>query len=123
MYREEPASRHLLSALAGSFSFPFPSARSSAPFTVRVFASLRVPGPGTFTVSFAVPFLLFFFTLPKLNERSASTATPDETKRTLKRKGKAKVTAKVTYTPDGGNPNIVANTDTQTVKLIKHRRE
>ena len=42
-----------------------------------------------------------------------------ETKNTLKRKGKAKVEATVTYTPQNGDPAIVANTDTKTVKLIK----
>jgi hypothetical protein len=37
----------------------------------------------------------------------------------LKGKGKAKVKAEVTYTPTGGNPTIVGNTDATTVKLIK----
>jgi virginiamycin B lyase len=37
----------------------------------------------------------------------------------LKRRGKAKVEAEVTYTPDGGDPNIVANTDTKRVKLVR----
>jgi hypothetical protein len=40
-------------------------------------------------------------------------------KRKLKAKGKAKVKAEVTYTPRGGNPTVVGNTDTKTVKLIK----
>jgi hypothetical protein len=42
-----------------------------------------------------------------------------EAKQRLKRKGKVKVTAEVTYTPQGTNPTIVGNTDTKTVKLIK----
>jgi virginiamycin B lyase len=37
----------------------------------------------------------------------------------LDRKGKAKVEAEVTYTPTGGNPTIVGNTDATTVKLVK----
>jgi hypothetical protein len=36
-----------------------------------------------------------------------------------KAKGKAKVKAKVTYRPKGGDPTIVGNTDTKTVKLVK----
>src|SRR4051794_6142946 len=35
--------------------------------TTRFPARVRVPGPGTFTVSLAVPFFLFRFSLPKLN--------------------------------------------------------
>ena len=31
----------------------------------------------------------------------------------------AKVKAEVTYTPTGGDPTIVGNTDTKTVKLVK----
>jgi hypothetical protein len=42
-----------------------------------------------------------------------------ETNKSLKRKGKAKVKAEVTYTPTGVNPTIVGNTDTKKVKLIK----
>jgi Low-density lipoprotein receptor repeat class B len=42
-----------------------------------------------------------------------------ETKKTLNRKGKAKVKAEVTYTPAGDNPTIVGNTDTKSVKLVK----
>jgi hypothetical protein len=42
-----------------------------------------------------------------------------ETKKKLKRKGKAKVRAEVTYTPTGGDPNVVASTLTKTVKLVK----
>jgi Zn ribbon nucleic-acid-binding protein len=37
----------------------------------------------------------------------------------LKAKGKANVKAKVTYTPRGGDPNIVASTDTKVLRLIK----
>jgi hypothetical protein len=44
-----------------------------------------------------------------------------ETKKTLKGEGRAKVTAKVTYTPQGGNPTIVENTDTKKIKLIKRQ--
>jgi hypothetical protein len=40
-------------------------------------------------------------------------------KQKLNRKGKAKVKAEVTYTPTGGNPTIVGNTDTKPVKLVK----
>jgi hypothetical protein len=40
-------------------------------------------------------------------------------KQKLNRKGKAKVKAEVTYSPQGGHPNIVGNTDTKTVKLVK----
>jgi len=36
----------------------------------------------------------------------------------LNRKGKAKVKAEVAYSPRGGDPTIVANTDTATVKLV-----
>jgi hypothetical protein len=42
-----------------------------------------------------------------------------EKKKTLQRKGKAKVKAEVTYTPTSRDPTIVANTDTKTVKLVK----
>jgi virginiamycin B lyase len=42
-----------------------------------------------------------------------------ETKKTLNRKGKAKVKAEVIYTPTGRDPTVVANTDTKTVKLVK----
>jgi hypothetical protein len=37
----------------------------------------------------------------------------------LNRKGKATVKAEVTYTPRGGDPTVVGDTDTKTVKLIK----
>jgi hypothetical protein len=40
-------------------------------------------------------------------------------KKRLNRKGKAKVKAKVAYSPTGGDPSIVGNTDTTTIKLIK----
>jgi sugar lactone lactonase YvrE len=40
-------------------------------------------------------------------------------KKKLNAKGKAKVKAEVTYTPTGGDPTIVGNTDAETVKLIK----
>jgi hypothetical protein len=36
-------------------------------------------------------------------------------KRKLNKRGKAKVTAEVTYTPDGGQPN----TDSKKLKLVK----
>jgi hypothetical protein len=42
-----------------------------------------------------------------------------KTKKKLNRKGRAKVKAEVTYDPTGDDPNIVANTDTKTVKLRK----
>jgi virginiamycin B lyase len=42
-----------------------------------------------------------------------------EAKKRLNREGKAKVKAEVTYTPTGGDPTIVGNTDAETVKLIK----
>jgi Rieske Fe-S protein len=41
----------------------------------------------------------------------------------LKRAGKAKVEAEVTYTPASGDPNIVANTDTKRVKLVRRGQE
>ena len=44
-----------------------------------------------------------------------------EAKKRLTRKGKTKVEAEVTYTPQGADPNVVANTDTKTVKLVKRR--
>jgi hypothetical protein len=44
-----------------------------------------------------------------------------ESKKRLKRKGKATVKAEVTYTPKGAGTNIVANTDTKALKLIKRR--
>jgi hypothetical protein len=44
-----------------------------------------------------------------------------EAKKLLNRKGKSKVTAEVTYTPTGGHPNVVADTDATTVKLVKRR--
>lgn len=40
---------------------------------------------------------------------------------TLAATGKAKVKAEVTYTPTGGDPTIVANTDTKALKLITRR--
>jgi hypothetical protein len=42
-------------------------------------------------------------------------------KRRLTERGRAKVEAEVTYTPTGGDPNVVANTDTKALKLIKRR--
>jgi hypothetical protein len=42
-----------------------------------------------------------------------------EAKQRLNAKGKAQVKAEVSYTPTGGDPNIVASTLTNTVKLIK----
>ena len=52
--------------LIGSFSFPASSAESSSPPTFFVFASSNHPA-GHLEVSFALPFCLFFFTLPTLN--------------------------------------------------------
>jgi virginiamycin B lyase len=40
-------------------------------------------------------------------------------RRSLKRKGRARVEATVTYTPDGSDPNVVANTDTRALKLVR----
>jgi hypothetical protein len=40
-------------------------------------------------------------------------------KKELNAKGKAKVEAEVTYSPDGGDPNIVASTLTKRLRLVR----
>jgi hypothetical protein len=42
-----------------------------------------------------------------------------QARKRLRERGKAVVKAEVTYTPAGGDPNIVANTDTKTLTLVK----
>jgi len=42
-------------------------------------------------------------------------------KQKLKAKGRATVEVEVTYTPTGGDPNIVANTATKRLSLVKRR--
>jgi hypothetical protein len=81
--------------------------------------TVRVPGPGDLKLAKNKKV--------KGKEKSAESKgtvkLPIEPRRKvrkrLRRKGTAKVRARVTYTPDGGDPNIVAGTDTKTVKLIK----
>jgi virginiamycin B lyase len=83
--------------------------------------TVKVPGPGELELANSTEVKGAKKRAEAKGKEKLPVRAKGKTKKTLKRKGKAKVKAEVTYSPEGGNPNMVANTLTKTVKLSKRR--
>jgi virginiamycin B lyase len=101
-----------------SFSFG-KVARNKEKGTAKL--TVKAPGPGTLKLANTTAVKGAEERVEAKGKQKLPVRAQGETKKILKRKGNAKVKAEVTYAPAGDNPNIVANTDTKTVKLVKRR--
>jgi hypothetical protein len=81
--------------------------------------AVKVPGPGAVKLAKTESVKRAKKRAEAKGKAKLSVRPKGKAKQKLAAKGKAKVKAEVTYTPQGGNPTIVGNTDTKTVKLIK----